>query len=149
MQNISVLDKLVSCVRVDYENKTQMLLINFFIDSIQISSLQIHRGVLLTGVKSITMHYAQLKCWSLCQSIRTVYIPHRPTPLEFFETSPKAQPPRQIKKSSFSRDCSYHTNYLTTFYYKKAFQWHILVALASNNIITFLLIWYRRFRKQM
>ena len=86
------------------------------------------------------------------QSIPAVYIPHRPTPLEFFETSPKAQPPGgggQIKKTSFSRDGSYHTNYLTTFYYKKAFQGHILVALASNNIITFLLIWYRRFRKQM
>ena len=62
VQNISVLDKLVSCVRVDYENKTQMLLIQFFIDSIQINSLQIHRGVLLTGIKGITMHYAQLKC---------------------------------------------------------------------------------------
>ena len=45
VQNISVLDKLVSCVRVDYGNKTQMLLIQFFIDSIQINSLQIHRGI--------------------------------------------------------------------------------------------------------
>ena len=56
MQNISVLDKLVSCVRVDYENKTQMLLINFFIDSIQINSLQIHRGGIVD--RDEKYHYA-------------------------------------------------------------------------------------------
>ena len=56
VQNISVLDKsrkLVSCVRVDYENKTRMLStpsIQFFIDA---------RGLLLIGRKG--MHYAQLK----------------------------------------------------------------------------------------
>ena len=55
-QNISVLDKsrkLVSFVRVDYENKTQILLnpsIQFFIDA---------RGSLLIGRKGV--HYAQLK----------------------------------------------------------------------------------------
>ena len=40
VQNISVLDKLVSCIRVDYENKTQTLSIQFFIDSIQFNSIQ-------------------------------------------------------------------------------------------------------------
>ena len=56
VQYILVLDKsrkLVSCVRVDYENKTQMLFIpsiQFFIDV---------WGLLLIGRKG--MHYAQLK----------------------------------------------------------------------------------------
>ena len=56
IQNISVPDKsrkLVSCVRVDYENRTQMLLnpsIQFFIDA---------RGLSFIGRKA--MHYAELK----------------------------------------------------------------------------------------
>ena len=136
VQNISVLDKLVSCVRVDYENKKQMLLhvIQFFKEFNSIP--YICTGGIVHRDKRYALRSAEVLKF-MYQSIPAVYIPHRPTPLEFFETSPKAQPLGQIKETSFSRDSSYHTNYLTTFYYRKAFQGHILVALASNNIITF------------
>ena len=88
--------------------------------------------------------------------------PHRPTPLEFFETA-KSLPPGQktlfekaLKPNRWGksrRQVLAETVLITQIFYniliQKAFQVHFLVALASNNIITFLLIWYRRFRKQM
>ena len=63
--------KIVSCVRVDYGNKTQMLLkpsVQFFIDA---------RGLLLIGRKG--MHYVQLKfasehCFHMPITLKNMHI---------------------------------------------------------------------------
>ena len=70
VQNISVLDKLVSCIRVDYENKTQMLLIQFFIDSIQFNCT----GGFVDRDERYALRSAEVLKF-MYQSIPAVYIP--------------------------------------------------------------------------